>query len=316
MVSRNMIRRGVLLVLAVTLLGSGFACAYRRLRPGPNTEPRSIEWEGRTRTYLLHVPPGLPAEPVPLVLALHGGGGRGVQMETLTGFSALADREGFLVAYPDAWEHHWNDGREDAVSESHRLKVDDAGFLVAMIDAVGREFPVDTKRVYASGISNGAFMSHYLGATKASRIAAIAPVVGGLADPFHKVFSPSEPVAVMIVQGTEDPLVPYPGGDVEAIRKRGKLIPTEDAARLWSNANGCSGDAATRDLPDPVEDGCRSTEFRWSGKADVVLWKIEGGGHTWPGGPQYLPVGIVGRVTRDFDATTEIWTFFKAHPKP
>jgi polyhydroxybutyrate depolymerase len=289
-------------------------------RPPEGTLARALEWAGRTRHYHLHVPPGLAAErAAPLVIALHGGGGSGPQMERFTRLDALADREGFLVAYPSGVERNWYDGREGDFSTAHRERYDDAGFVAAMVDAVDRERRVDRKRVYATGISNGAFFSHYLAATRPDLFAAIAPVVGGIADPFHQRFAPSEPVSVLVIQGTDDPLVPYGGGVVGGRRFRGRLIPTEEAARLWAQANGCDATPEAGELPDTADDECSVRTLRYSGcraGSAVLLYKLLGGGHTWPGGRQYLPARLIGRVCRDFGANEAIWRFFAAHAKP
>jgi polyhydroxybutyrate depolymerase len=161
--------------------------------------------------------------------------------------------------------------------------------------------------------------SHYLAAKLSDRIAAIAPVVGGMADPFYREFRPEKPVSVFIIQGMSDPLVPYMGGAV-ARGTRGRIIPTERAAALWVEKDGCDHKPSVGELPktDPTG-GFQVKWSRWSGGRDnteVLLYAIEGGGHTWPGGSQFLPVFFVGRVCQDFDATEAIWEFFKSHPRP
>jgi polyhydroxybutyrate depolymerase len=152
--------------------------------------------------------------PAPLVLVFHEGGGTAEGTERMTGFSALADREGFLVAYAEGVGRNWSESREVTDSTAHGEKVDDVGFVKALIDAIGREHPVDPRRVYATGISNGGIFSHYLAARLSARIAAIAPVVGGMAEGIRSTFSPAQPVSVLILQGPSDPLVPYGGGGV------------------------------------------------------------------------------------------------------
>jgi len=303
-------RHGLALALA-WLLAASVAAA----EPAP--VGRTLQVDGVTRTYFLHVPAVLSRDSIPLVLVFHGGGGNGPGTERLTKFSALADREGFLVAYPEGLGRNWNDGREFTSSRAHRDHVDDVGFVSALLDAIERTHPVDPRRIFATGISNGGIFSHYLAARMSGRIAAIAPVVGGIADPPEPWFQPAHPVSVLILQGTKDPLVPYRGGPIAF--GRGKIIDTEAAARRWAGQNGAAPEPVGEPLPAANgTDRCGGVRLSYSGGRDgseVVLVRLDGGGHTWPGGAQYLPEMLVGRVCRDFDATAMIWAFFKAHPK-
>lgn len=303
-------------LLAVSL---GCLVGFEVRADDPHTVDGSIEVGGLTRTYRVHVPPALPQDkPAPIVIVFHGGGGAGQGMDALSGFNALSDREGFLVAYPDGLYRNWNDGRDASVSRAHREKVDDLAFVAAMIDAIGKDHPIDPRRIFATGISNGGIFSHYLAANLSTRIAAIAPVAGGIADPFHERFRPEQPVSVLILQGTEDPLVPYHGGDIA--KGRGKIVDTDEAVRKWVERDACAKEPATDEIPDKdPKDGCRAKRATWSKGRDgteVTLVTIEGGGHTWPGGFQYLPERWIGRTCRDFDASEVIWEFFAKHPKP
>ncbi|HEY4230934.1 MAG TPA: PHB depolymerase family esterase [Thermoanaerobaculia bacterium] len=302
--------------LALAASGAGLLAS----RPASAAEPRTLAAGGRTRVYRLYVPRSLPRDkPAALVLVFHGGEGEGATMERFVEFDALADREGFLVAYPDAVGKHWNDGREIAEFESFRDHVDDVAFVSALIDAIGKEHRIDPARVFATGISNGAIFSHYLAARLSTRIAAIAPVAGGIAEPFRSSFHADRPVSVLMMNGTEDPLVPYKGGGVRR-GSHGAVLDTDSAARVWAEANGCAKDARVETLPDTdPHDACRAKRSRWTGGhegTEVVLYTFEGGGHTWPGGRQYAPEILVGRVCHDVDATQVIWDFFKAHPRP
>lgn len=283
------------------------------------TVARTLTVGGLERHYRLHVPPHVPRDgTAPLVLVFHGRDGDGAGMERLTGFSALADRDGFAVAYPDGVGRSWNDGRQIAGSEAQRLNIDDVGFVAALIDTLAAQLRLDPRRIFATGLSNGATFSHYLAANLSRRIAAIASVAGGLAVPFARQFAPAAPVSVLVMQGTADPLVPYAGGAVAGGRL-GSELGAEATARRWEDADGIRAEAATGDLPDmDPTDGCRTHWRRWSGgrkRTEVWLYTLEGGGHTWPGGPQYLPRRLVGRVCRDFDASFAIWDFFSRHQK-
>ena len=285
---------------------------------GGATQAHTLEVGGLTRSYLLHVPPTLPAGPAPLVLVFHGGGGNGPGIERLTRFSELADREGVLIAYPEGVGRNWYDGREfSSGSRAHRERIDDVGFVAALLDVVARAHAVDPRRIYATGISNGAVFSHYLAAHLSPRIAAIAPVAGGIADPPDAWLRPERPVSVLILQGTTDPLVPYRGGAIAF--GRGRIIDTEEAARRWARLDGAAPEPRPTALAAPGKDHCGGLRLTYSGGregSEVVLVRLDGGGHTWPGGTQYLPEGLIGRVCRDFSATAVIWEFFRTHPKP
>ncbi len=309
-------RTALVLVMAMTVLAGSVPGAWA----GGQTVRGSIEVGGLRRTYGVHVPASLRGnEPAALVLVFHGGGGDGAGVEHLTHFSEPADREGFLVVYPDGFAKNWNDGRDASVSKAHRDNIDDVGFISALIGSLTQQYRVDPKRVFATGISNGGIFSHYLAAHLCQRIAAIAPVAGGIAEEFRGAFKPSSPVSVLILQGTGDPLVLYHGGGI--LRgKRGRIIDTDQAVKLWVKTDGCGPQPRTGALPDSdPNDGCLVRWSTWGNGRDgteVTLYTIEGGGHTWPGGAQYLPAFVIGRVCRDFDGTEAIWAFFKAHPKP
>ncbi len=255
---------------------------------------------------------------VPLVFVFHGGGGNPKSMDRRLGFTELAESEGFIVAYPEAVARNWNDGRRTSTTRAHRENIDDIGFVKALIEALSAEYPIDKRRIYALGPSNGGIFSHFIGAKLTKYFAAIAPVIGGIAEGLEKGFDPRYPVSVLIIQGTEDKLVPYHGGPVA--RNRGRIIGTDEAVKIWTKHNRTDTSPVTQDLPDiDKRDGCTVESFLWkngTGGAEVQLYKLNGGGHTWPGGQQYLPKFVVGNVCQDLDATGVIWRFFKDHPKP
>ena len=177
-------------------------------------EPVSLEHGGRTRRYLLHLPPRAEkALKMPLLVVLHGGGGNGEQIAASTGFSALADRHGFAVAYPDGTGPlrgrllTWNSGGIPVYASDE--KVDDVGFLRAVVASAKTRVAIDPECIYATGISNGAMMCHRLAREAPDLFAAIAPVSGAMN--FTAVDS-TVPIAVLIIHGTEDEHVRYEGG--------------------------------------------------------------------------------------------------------
>jgi polyhydroxybutyrate depolymerase len=308
------------------MIGAVLLAALVAVRPEPlalavaaDTERRSMVVDGRRRSYLVHAPSRRDGR-LPVVLVFHGGGSTALAMERESGFSALADREGFIAVYPEGVGQSWNDGRGEGSTPAVREGVDDARFVARLLDALEAEYPVDRGRVYATGISNGAILSHLLAVTLSDRIVAIAPVAGGLAQPLAHGFRPGRPVSVLVLQGTHDPLVPYRGGGVGVRRaRRGAIVGTDAAVGLWRRHNETQEIGQERLLPDRAPgDGCRVEVRRWNAGRDsteVVLYRLEGAGHTWPGGTQYLPRRVIGGVCRDLDGAEVIWAFFRRHAR-
>ncbi|MFH2012320.1 MAG: PHB depolymerase family esterase [Pseudomonadota bacterium] len=284
----------------------------------------SIIFGGIKRTYLLHIPPSHnKTKQMPLVIVLHGGGGSGENVVKLTlgGFNKLSHKNGFVVVYPDAIEKHWNDGRsrEENVYLKGKEKVDDVGFISALIDHLIKKLNIDPKCVYITGISNGAMMSYRLACELTQKIAAIAAVAGSIPQNLYPSCSPSRPISVLVINGVNDPLIPFAGGDITGpfgFRKLGEVLSTSDTIRFWVAHNKCSSSRVIQELDKDPKDGIKILkEIYGNGKdgTEVILYVIEGGGHTWPGGLQYFPERIVGKTSRDIDANEVIWDFFKKH---
>lgn len=299
-----------------------FLCAVVSLiaRDEDHTVVRTLDVDGRRRTYRIHVPPTYAKDkPAAVVLAFHGGGTDGRTMERFSGFDPLSDKEGFLAVYPDGYERNWNDGRGAKKLKSHRENIDDVAFVSAILDALAKEYSIDEKRIFATGISNGAIFSHTLAAKLSKRISGIAPVAGGMAPKIAEEFKPERPVAVLIVQSTEDPLVPFEGGKITGpagrdIGDHGSIVGTKDALQKWIAHNGCGEKSAEEKFPDrDPQDGCRATRSTWKGRATVSIISVDGGGHTWPGGRQYMDERLIGKVCRDFEGAELIWEFFKSN---
>jgi len=284
----------------------------------------TLTFDGRERHYIVHVPDGIePGNAAPLVLALHGGGGTGDRTDDLMKLTPVADKERFVVAFPDGIGKNWNDGRTDGVSEAHEKHIDDVGFLRALIDELSTKLSIDPKRVFAMGVSNGAMMSGRLACDLSDRIAAVGLVVGtgpaGLSD----TCKPGRPVPFLAFNGTKDPLVPYGGGTIPAFvpwKDHGVVISVAELRSIWLKNNGCSTTPNVSELPDlDPGDGTRVVREAYGSckaGADVVFYRVEGGGHTWPGGRQYLPERIIGKTNRDVSASEVIWRFFADHPMP
>ena len=302
-------RIAIPLLLLATLGAVAAEPQFVRLRE------KTLVHDGMRREYLLYTPRlarRLPGRR-PLVMILHGGGGthRGTVQNTRRRFHQLADEHGFYVVYPNAVDKMWDFG-EGKVSESLERRVDDLGFFSRLLDRLLADHPIDPRKVFATGISRGGQASYFLACKMSERIRAIAPVTMPLPTFLEDDCRSGPPVGVAILNGTEDPLVPYEGGQITLFRqRRGRVLSTDDTVRLWRERNGCAGESVSERI-DEVDDGTAVVKTTWPGcgKADVVLYRIEGGGHTWPSGGQYLPVSLVGRVTREIDAAEEAWAFF------
>jgi len=311
----------VFLILMLVSTLQSFSC-----RPGidysstaKHDYSASIISGGLERTYSVHISSSYDqTRPTPLVIVLHGGGGTGQGMPKLTGFNAVADKEDFVIAYPDGFEKHWNDGRGIQLYRTQIENIDDVGFISALIDHLSDELNIDAKKVYVTGISNGGMMSHRLGCELSQKIAAISPVASNIPVNKASVWAPSWPVPVLIINGTDDPLVPWDGGDIHFGKiTLGEVLSVADTVKFWVGKDRCSSVPAIKQLPDKdPSDGTTVRKEIYGGcqdGAEVVLYAIEGGGHTWPGGLQYLPESVIGRTSREFNASEVIWQFFKEH---
>ena len=312
-------------LLALVVLATVSQCRRHRVKLNDQDQDYTLQHEGRERSYVLHLPyrPGAavvdPANPRPLLIVMHGGGGTAKGMIYLTKgrFRELADAHNFYVVYPQGYEKGWNDGRNDVRSTASKENIDDVGFLRQVIDRVAAEVPIDRTRVFATGMSNGGFMSMRLACQLSDRIRAVAAVTAQLSVDLLPQCRPTRPVGVLLINGTDDPLVPYAGGEVSLFRqKRGKIISTEDTFRFWARHNRCRGSVNVSQLPDlDPADETRIELHRYAGCAfgrDTRLLKVMGGGHTWPQGLPYFSERLIGKVSQDLDASQAIWRFFES----
>jgi len=317
----------IILITAVTLITMAIGCDGEESEQEESEQEESeqeesdelyegtqtITWDGLERTFRVHVPPSYSAaQEWPLVVVMHGGGSRAVTIELSTGFSNLADEEGFIAVYPNGTGTleplylGFNAGHCCGITVDN--EVDDVGFLREMINEIKSNLSIDSSRIYATGFSNGAMMSHHFAAECSDIVAAIAPVegtIGGRESINSDLVippQPSDPVSVLIIHGTADPAVPFEGGhDPNTAGTRIDLSVAESAA-FWVEANGCDGDS-----PEITEDdGVQHTIYSGGREGSVVeIIAIEGGEHHWP--------GKSADEIKKVDATQVIWEFFKAH---
>jgi len=301
-----------LLVLPAALAGCGRQGESDSAGPPDETRDiyRSLQYDGVERSYLLHLPPAYDGEEeLPVLFVFHGGSGDGEGMVRVTHISDVADERGFIAVYPDGLNKSWNDGRPEV-----NPGVDDVGFISALIDELEREYHIDARRVYSTGISNGGMFSLRLACELSDRIAAAAPVAALMGEVLSQTCSPPRPVPVMFVMGNNDPLVPWEGGKVGTARlDRGRVLSAADSVSFWVVADGCSETPVVTYLPDADPgDGTRIRRETYTGGrngSEVVMLVVEGGGHTWPGGLQYARELVIGATSRDIDAGEVIWEF-------
>lgn len=277
-----------------------------------------IHYGDRERSYEIHVPAGIRG-PVPLVVALHGGGGSAGSTAKMTGFDALSDQAGFIVIYPNGTDHGrpllnlmgkpgfltWNAGTCCGYALEHH--VDDVGFIRAVVKQVESNHPIDPKRIYATGISNGGMLSYTLACEASDIFAAVGIVSGIVTDPSCK---PAHPVAVIHFHGTADRNVPINGGVGSKAFIKDDRPPVQESIDFWVKADACNArpqESRANDLDIKAYGDCRN------GTA-VIYYIIRNGGHSWPGGDRISR--LLDPPSQAVNASAVMWQFFIAHPKP
>lgn len=290
-----------------------FAAEPGRLKPGDFS--RTVQVDGNERAYLVHVPPQYdPDKPMPMVLAFHGGGANASTMVVFSGLNEKADQAGFIVAYPEGsgrLEKMLTFNAGNCCGQAAARTIDDVAFIRHLLDDLEGIANVDRRRVFATGMSNGAMMAYRLAAELSDRIAAIAPVGGPMGT---KECHPGRAVSVMHFHGDADEFAPFNGGRGRGISGT-DFFSVDHSIDAWTTANGCRKTPTTMRLPDREDDGTTVTQRRYDGGrdgAEVVLVVVEGGGHTWPGREPRLR--FLGVSTRDISANDMMWEFFERHP--
>jgi polyhydroxybutyrate depolymerase len=290
----------------------------------------------RRRPYDVYVPANYEADaPLPVVIGIHGGGGNSTAAAETTCpegdrtdpscLHSIGMREGFVTVYPNGTSNGllknvrtWNAGGGGdwncASGIACQDGIDDIAYFNALLDDLESWVHVDTSRVYATGLSNGAAMSHRVGCELSSRITAIAPVGGTNQFSTTADCDFERPVPVLQIHGTADPCWTYDESAEACIGDDGKpKMGVKKSTEEWAARNGCELEPVETLVPDTVDDGTTTTKLSWTGcegGADVTLLRIEGGGHTWPGGDQYLRPALIGPVAQDWDSTV-VWGFFQ-----
>ncbi|MCX5828352.1 MAG: hypothetical protein NTV58_10190 [Deltaproteobacteria bacterium] len=309
--------RFVLFILTVCLMTLG-ATAYAQddaIPLGSGDHIRTLIVDGLKRHYLVHIPAKYdPKQATPVVIAFHGGGANADHMVKFSGLDKKSDTAGFIVVYP------YGTGRLSKIltfngmnccGYAMRNKIDDVEFTRKILDDLAKLVNIKPKRVFATGMSNGAIMAHRLGSELSDRIAAIAPVAGTMGT--ESIVS-KRAVSVIHFHGTADESLPFKGGRGKGLSDT-DFYSVEHSVHAWVKANGCKEDPLVEKFPDTAKDGTTIIRKTYGGckdGAEVVLVEIEGGGHTWPG--QKPPIKALGKSTDNISANDLMWDFFLKHP--
>lgn len=265
----------------------------------------SIIVDHTRREFITYLPDGL-GDKAPVIISLHGRLGKDVRQMAFADFRPLADRDKLIIVCPQGIERSWNDGRG---TPANSRGINDVKFIDELITYVINTYHADPTGIYVTGMSNGGFMSSRLACELSKRIAAVAVVAASMDQDMG--YEPTQPMPVMYIQGTKDPLVPFTGGKMKGAG--GVIYSHEDMLKKWAAIDHCGSKPVVTNLPMIVNDGTRvvKEEYTNSNGWKVIGFTIVGGGHTWPGGTQYLPKFMIGPLSKNLNACDEIWKFFK-----
>jgi polyhydroxybutyrate depolymerase len=292
----------------------------------------TLEFDGLTRGYSYYVPTNLThGVEVPLVYVLHGGGSNSSQMVLQTNgeFNLLANSNGFIVVYPDAYTVRqslgqvWNDARKEDPINRGIDGINDVGFINALNNQIKTTYSIDSSRIYAAGFSSGGMMASRLGMEMPDVFAAVALISSPLPVTLE-ISGPKQPISVLYMQGTEDPNAPYNGGNLKSLGTT--VLSAADTVKYWTDYNHTDTIPVTENLPDVVTtDGYSAadpnvtdstiTKYTYShglNGTEVEFYSINGAGHTWPGGLQSSN-STLGAINMDINAADEIYGFFSDH---
>lgn len=288
------------------------------------TYGRKINCQEKERWYIFHLPKNKPAsQAMPVVLLFHGGGGNPQSIRYESGMDQVSDKNGFLLVYPagtnrNAWLKDrllmWNDGRP--YKDGSPNTTDDVSYVEAILADLKHNFSIDPKRIYVSGYSNGAQFAYRLAKRLSGRIAAIGAVAGQRPVNDRYDAPPKDAISVIQFSGTADPIAPYKGGSIPSQAAfKGDIEPVLDSVLSWVLFDQC--------LIPPKEKkrvgAAQMSRFtRGIEGSEVILWTLEGGGHTWPGGKvspgvEKLGMGTLGPINTDINASELMWAFFRNH---
>jgi polyhydroxybutyrate depolymerase len=245
--------------------------------------------------------------PNPTIIVLHGATMSAQRLVRSSGFAEAAAMHGFTAVFPEAMDQQWNDARG-----STRSHADDIGFLTALARQLIDAKIADPQHLYLAGISNGGMMAFTLICEPQTPFTGIAAVVATLPAKLEASCHPPKPLAIIMMNGTADPLIPFNGGHVGFFGRRGDVLGAQQTAALFAKAEGCTGQAQQALPKLNTGEPTHVTLVTWNGcapQASVRLFEILGGGHQIPGGPTYLPL-LFGKPNHDMRAANAILEVF------
>ena len=307
---RHSRRRWAGAFLALTLAACGDSTGPRGGEPvsGPGDYAGFVRSDGRSRRYELHVPPQYDgARSLPLVLAFHGVPGTPADMRAIGGLDAVADARGFIVAYPQSATGDW-DLNCGGCTLAEQQGVDDVRLVRDLVSQLRQDARVDPARVYVAGFSQGALLAHHLSCVMEGTVRGFASVAATMLAPTSLDCAPPGGADVLFVHGSADAEFPVEGRTVNGLAS----LSLDRTLQEWRINDGCSAAPTVQDLPDAADDGTTTRRESYEGCATgrrVVLYRVSGGGHTWPGSPAELNPAL-GPESRDFSAAQAIADFF------
>jgi polyhydroxybutyrate depolymerase len=296
-------------ILFILLIGVSICSCDKEWKGDGDEEKQRITVDGEKRTYRVYTPANYDAsKEYPLILTLHGRFGTAKGMDKFSGMNPIADEKEFIVVYPDGYKRSWADDRQ--FGPAFEDGIDDYAFFNALLDQLIADYPIDEDRIYACGMSNGGFMSLSLACHLSDRIAAVAAVTGAMGPGPEDYCNEAKPTAILLIGGVDDPTVPYDGGDIS----EGSItIGFPAAFEFWRDQNQCVDtvkDSVWNDMDD--SDGTTvitHSHISCDSMVNVVLYEVEGMGHTWPQGTQYLKEDRIGKVSQEFNGARTIADF-------
>jgi len=305
-----------LIMLAIVMIVGSCTSPPPEIPPGPKQV--QIAHDNHIRNVTYHIPKKLKRRKRSLIICLHPADETPESFARITrrSFHRLSEQNNFILSYPEALNKNWNDAREDSISLSHYDDVDDVGFIEKVVEFAIDSFRVDPKQIFAVGLSEGGLMTYRLACEIPRKFKGFGTVAASMSLDQLVECRADTSISLIAINGTRDPVLPYQGGQIMIDEQaQGSVLPVEDAIDFWVKECGCNEKFVLKDMANrDTFDETRSEKLTFEDCKDdrsIVLLRVNNGGHTWPGGRQYEGQKNIGKTAKDFDASFEIWKFFK-----